>query len=417
MSRLRHLWQRPGLVRPLAMFLLALFCLLTAQGTGIRLFVHLFYLLLALLVLSFAWAWLNLRGLQVRREASVQRAQVGELVQERLLIENRWPFPRLWIEVQDHSDLPQHGGGLVTYLPAFARRRWTSRTACTLRGKFHLGPATLISGDPFGIFRLERPHGDANEVVVYPQTVPLARFALPNASLSGGRELRGRSPQVTASVAGVREYAYGDSLNRIHWRSTARAGRLIAKEFEHDPSAEVYVLLDMERRAHLLPGEDASGGELRDAESTEEYAVTAAASLARHLLDGSRSLGLIAWGQHHESLNPEREQRQLLKILEALAVLRAHGNQPLAELLLAESSRFSRSSTLLIVTPSLDERWVASVQQLIYRGVRAAVVLVDQGSFGGQGDVSAIQGKLAMLLVPCYLLRRGQGIAEALQAY
>jgi uncharacterized protein (DUF58 family) len=409
-------WRR-NLVRPAGLLLLALVCFLTAQGTGIRLFIHLFYLTLALLVLSFLWAWLNLRGLRVSREASAQRAQVGDIVAERLVIQNRWPFPRLWIELHDHSDLPQHGGGLVTYLPGHARRRWSSRTACTLRGRYTLGPATLASGDPFGIFRLERPFVATNELLVYPRTVPLPNFSVPPAELHGGPAVRSRSAQVTPSIASVREYMPGDPFNRIHWRTTARTGQLMVREFELDPTAEVYVVVDMQQKVHWTS--DAGplvrqAGELRSAESTEEYAVQAAASVARQLLGGNRAVGLIAWGQHRELLPAEREDRQVVKILEALAVLRAHGKRPLAEVLLAESLRFGRNCTLVVVTPALDDAWVASLQEVRYRGARAVAVLIDPASFGGREGMLPMRGKLAALHVPSYLLRRGQPLADAL---
>ena len=76
----------------------------------------------------------------------------------------------------------------------------------------------------------------------------------------------------------------------------------------------------------------------------------AAASIARHLLEQNRSLGLVSWGQHREVIPAERESRQLFKILEALSVLRAHGAQPLAEVLAGESTRFGRNCTLVIIT-------------------------------------------------------------------
>jgi uncharacterized protein (DUF58 family) len=404
-------WRR-SIIRPLGLLALALVCFLTAQGTGIRLFIHLSYLLLSLLVLSFVWSWLNLRGLRIERAASAQRAQVGDVVDERLLIENRWPFPRLWLEVQDCSDLPQHGGGLVTYLPAFARRRWVSRTTCTMRGKFTLGPATLSSGDPFGLFRLERVHGTTNELVVYPRAEALTSFVLPVAALPGGQASNGRTLEATASVAGVRDYVFGDGMNRIHWRSTARTGRLMVKEFELDPSAQAYVVLDMAREAYA----PLDGDGPRSPHNAEEYAVGAAVSIARYLLDGRRDVGMIAWGQHHELLTPEREERQMLKVLEALAVLRAHGAHPLAEVLTAEGMRFGRSSSLVVITPSLDQAWVAALQQLLYRGVRATVLLLDGRSFGAEDGGEATQGLLGTIGVPVYMLRRGQSVSEALAA-
>lgn len=405
---------RPWL-RPAGILVLALICFMAAQGTGIRLFLHLFYLLIALLVFSYLWAWSNLHGLRLVRETFTHRAQVGDSVRERVTIYNLWRFPKLWIELRDHSDMPQHSPGVVSYLPSQGRRRWVIRTPCSMRGKFTLGPTTIASGDPFGIFRLERNIPGTSEVLVYPPTVPLPGFVLPNAELPGGQEVRSRTHQVTPNVATIREYMPGDSFNRIHWRSTARIGELMVKEFELDPTAEVYIVLDMQERVQQRLIDEHTSRETRSAESTEEYAVLAAASIARHLLHQNRATGLVSWGQHREVIPAERESRQLFKILQALAVLRAHSVQSLAEVLAAEGVRFGRNCTVVIITPSLDERWVASLQQLLYRGSRAVVVLVDPQSFGGWHDSLTIQSRLAELRVPTYLFRQGQTLDEALR--
>lgn len=408
-------------MRPLGILALAIICFLTAQGTGIRLFFQLFYLLIALLALSYLWAWSNLRGLRVERETFTHRTQVGEEARERITVRNLWPLPKLWVELQDHSDLPNHGTGFVAYLPAHDRRRWSARTPCTMRGKFTLGPATLVSGDPFGIFRLERAVPGTSEVLVYPRTTPLPGFTLPSAELPGGQDVKSRTFHVTPNVATIRDYQPGDSFNRIHWRSTARTGQLMVKEFELDPTAEIYIVLDMQERVqqHIAPTKTTrstrQGRELRLAESTEEYGVQAAASIARQLLGQNRTVGLVSWGQHREVLPAERESRQLFKILEALAVLRAHGAQPLAEVLAAESVRFGRNCTLVLITPSLDERWIISLQHLLYRGVRAVVIFVDPQSFGGWSDSLGIQARLAELRVPLYPLAQGQSIIDALR--
>jgi uncharacterized protein (DUF58 family) len=413
--------QRRYYLRPIGILLLALLSFLAAQGTGIRLFFHLFYLLLALLVFSYLWAWSNLRGLRVERETFTQRSQVGDEARERITIRNLWGFPKLWVQLLDHSDMPSHGTGFVTYLPAHERRRWSARTLCTMRGKFRLGPATLISGDPFGIFRLERSVPGSNEVLVYPRTTALPGFSLPSAELPGGQDVRSRAFHVTPNVSTIREYQPGDSFNRIHWRSTARLNQMMVKEFELDPTAEVYLVLDMQERVQQILAPTRAGrgdrplNEQRIAESTEEYGVQTAASIARHLLEQNRMLGLISWGQHREVIPAERESRQLFKILEALAVLRAHGAQPLAEVLAAESVRFGRNCTLVIITPSLDERWAVSLQHLLYRGARAVVVLVEPQSFGGWRDSLAVQARLAELRVPTYVYAQGQSLAEALR--
>jgi uncharacterized protein (DUF58 family) len=408
-------------VKALGVLILAIACFVIAQGTNIGLFFNLSYVLLALLLMSYLWSWSNLQGLSIDRELGTRRAQVGEEARERIIISNRWPIPKLWVEVRDHSDMPHHSAGFVTYLPGGGRRRWTIRTPCTMRGKWTLGPMTLHSGDPFGIFRLERMAGGTGEVIVYPATIDIPQFRLPAAELQGGQDIRTRTFQVTPNVSTIREYVTGDSFNRIHWRSTARTGELMVKEFELDPTADVWVVLDMHERSQQIAATERTlfhdprrGRDIRVAESTEEYIIAAAASVSQHLLNHNRSVGLIGWGQHREVLPPEREARQLYKILESLAMLRAHGTHMLAEVLSAESTHFSRSSTAVIITASLNPIWVTGLQQLLYRGIRAVVIFIDPETFDSPPGTTAIMQRLAALRVQAYRVRQGQPLNEAL---
>ncbi len=409
-------------MKALGVFFLAILCFVIAQGTNIPLFFTLFYMLLALLVLSYLWAWSNLNGVKVEREIGTRRAQVGEEARERLTVTNRWPVPKLWVEVQDHSDMPHHGAGFVAYLPSHGRRRWTLRTPCTMRGKWTLGPVTLHSGDPFGIFRLERPAGAMGEVLVYPATVPLPAFQLPSAELQGGQDIRTRTFHVTPNVSTIRQYVMGDSFNRIHWRSTARTGELMVKEFELDPTADIWIVADMHERSQHVAGLERTlfydrrhGRDIRMPESTEEYIISGAASIAQHLLSQNRNVGLLAWGQHREVIPPEREARQLYKILESLAMIRAHGTHPLAEVLIAEGTQISRSSSAIVITAALDPMWVNSIQQLLYRGIRVVVIFVDPESFGSVPGTASIMQRLASMRVQVYRLKQGQPLGDALR--
>jgi uncharacterized protein (DUF58 family) len=408
-------------MKAIGIVMLAIICLVAAQGTSIPLFFYLFYLLLGLLLLAYLWARINLHGLHVTREAFKNRAQVGEEARGRLVLENHWPFPKLWVEVEDHSDMPLHPSGFVTYLPANATRRWIVRTPCVMRGKWTIGPATLQSGDPFGIFRVQRDVDATAEIIVYPATVDLPNFKLPTAELPGGSDVRSRTFHVTPNVSTIRGYTPGDSFNRIHWKSTARSGSLMVKEFELDPTADVWIVADMHSRSQVVSEIQRTlfydrrlDQEIEAPETTEEYIVSIAASLSRQLLNGNRNLGMLAWGQHREVIPPERESRQIYKIFESLAILRAQGNHRLAEVLVAEGAQFSKSATVIVITASVDPTWVNSLEQLIHRGVQTAVVLIDPQTFGGWPGADQIVSKLSELRVPVYRVEQGQPLDTAL---
>ena len=408
-------------MRAVGIFALAVVTFIIGLSSTIPFFYYLTYILLGLLVVAYLWAWSNMEGLELERESSANRAQVGETIRERITVHNTWWLPKLWVEIRDHSDIPSHGTGFVSYLPRRERRRWMLRTLCTLRGKWRLGPLSVHSGDPFGIFRLTRNVDLTHEIIVYPATVELPKFQLPTAELVGGQDVRSRTFHVTPNVSTIRQYVTGDSFNRIHWRTTARTGQLMVKEFELDPSADVWIVLDMEGRFHHAAPDanipaivDAIHGRTSIPNSSEEYAVTLAASLARHLLRLNRSVGMVAYGEQHHVIPPERESRQLYKILESLAMLRAKSDESLAEMLAAEGIRFGRNSSLLIITPSLDERWLGVLQRLIYRGSKAAVMFIDAKSFGGWRDPEPTFARMAELRVPVYRIKSGDALDRAL---
>ncbi len=187
-----------------------------------------------------------MRGLSLKRATRMQRSQVGKYFEETLELNNRSRWPKLWVEVHDFSDLPGHQvSRVVNSLGRRSISRWQVRTLCHQRGRFILGPVTLTSGDPLGIFRFTRDVPGTSSLVVTPATVPIPQFSPPIGYLPGGETMHRRTPYVTASVSGVRDYVPGDSFNRIHWPSTARTGRLISKEFELDPLSDVWIFLDM----------------------------------------------------------------------------------------------------------------------------------------------------------------------------
>jgi len=84
-------------------------------------------------------------------------------------------------------------------------------------------------------------------------------------------------------------------------------------------------------------------------------------------------------------------------------------------LLLAEGQRFSRATTLVIITSDVDPRWVTALQQHIYRGARAVIVFIDPLSYGGWNDPTTLLQHLVGLGIDVYRLQRDQVLDEALR--
>ena len=420
--------------------LLAVVALLGGLISGRGILFTMSYLLGLLLIFSFFWAWANISWLHLSRVTRTRRTQVGRPLEERFRVTNTGRLPKLWLQIRDFSSVPDHNASQV--VSGLGPRRgysWRTTTICTRRGRYQLGPLTLTTSDPFGLFEMNRVLDATTNVVVYPQTFDIHQFALPSGVLPGGDALRRRTHYVTTNAASVREYAPGDSFNRIHWRSTARRGRLIVKEFELDPLADIWLLPDMAMFEHVVdaaaakeatePAESIaldrtifgyrrrltrSEEVVRLPDATEEYTVTIAASLAQFFLRLDRAVGMLAYGQSQEFIQPDRGERQMNRILETLAVLRAEGQIPLRQLIQAEISLLPRGVTLIAITPSTDPVWANTARELQRRGSRVVTISVNPASFGGPDSSEDLVNLLRFNRITTYLVNKGDNLTAVL---
>ncbi|MBN1219207.1 MAG: DUF58 domain-containing protein [Anaerolineae bacterium] len=419
-----------NLQRSWVLFLLWFASLIATLSIGGPLFFSLTYLFTAILLFSFIWAWLNVHWIRVTRQIRARQVQVGGFIEEHFVMQNTGWLPKLWIQFKDESNLPGHRANrVISSLGGKSQKTWHVRTPCYQRGRFSLGPISLTSGDPFGLFEFtQRLSHFASHVVVYPMTVDLPTFQPPVGEQTGGEAVRRRTHYVTTNVSGIRDYVFGDSFNRIHWPSTARNNRMMVKEFELDPMADVWIFLDMERRVQAglsykdIPPPDLplvhweKLPEFKLPPSTEEYSVAVAASVAKHFLERNRSVGLITYANahHREIAQSDRGERQLARIYEMLAVAQAHGTIPLAEVLAAETLRFSRNITLVIVTPAVELQWVSVAHHIMSRGVRVTAIVIDPGSFGMPHHSLEVEIELTASHIPHYVVRQGDALGQVL---
>ena len=384
--------------------ILAAVTLVTGMSTGFGLVYRLLYVLVLTTLLSYVWGWLNLRSLQVEVDRRALRVRVGDAVEERITIRNLGSLPKPLLEVEDMTDLPGYSSGMAISLSSKTFRSWRTFTPARKRGVYTMGPVRVVSSDAFGLFRRERFLGDTERLVVYPRTFSVPGFAIPAAYLSGESSARRRSYDLTPHAASVRDYAFGDSISRVHWNSTARLGKLMSKEFDLGRSSDVWLVVDLHR--------DVQAGELE--ESTDEYGVSIAASLARKYLDSQLPVGLIAHGDEHYFLPAETGTGQFDRVMEFLAISKAEGPVPLEALLANEEKLWSYHSSLVVITSSPRQEWVTALKTLTRRRVRVAVVLLDGGSFGAFFNSLDVVPELYVAGIAPYLVRKGDDIAVAL---
>lgn len=382
-----------------------------------------------LTALSWLWARLSLRWIHIEREARSLRASVGDRFDERFELVNAGRLPCLWVEIVNESTLPAAAGSQVlTLIGRRQRRMYIARTWLTRRGRFPLGPTTLRSGDPFGLFYASQRSLARDHLVVLPMISEIKSFLSPPGLLPGGRVIRRKALGVTPHAAGVREYVPGDPLKSIHWPTTARRGQLMVKEFEQDPQAEVWLFLDAQAGVHAKlpyqpPQVDLTGAlfarrpRIELPPSSLEYAVSIAASLAHFFIRQKRAVGLATAAQIITVIMAERSERQEMKILETLAFVEDLGSLPLAGLVAAQAGQLPQGSSVILITPSVRAETLVAAEDLQRRNLRPVVILLLADTFGGPRGGAELHRSLLERGVPVCLIACGADLSETLSNF
>ncbi len=346
-------------------------------------------------LISYLWASTLARHLTLQREMRFGWAHVGDRLEERFTLTNSGTVPALWVEITDQTNMPNYSTSRVTGVDARSRNRWITQGLCSRRGIFTLGPTTLRAGDPFGLYTVTLPQTHSATLTVTPPVVPLPTIEI----APGGRVGEGRSRshpfERTVSSTGVRQHLPGDSLNAVHWPTSARQGQLYVRQFDSTPAGDWWIFLDIDQQVQLGHGQAA----------TEEHAIILAASLADRGIRAGKNVGLVAYGQRLIWRPPDHSDSQRHQLMQDLALLQP-GPHPLTNLLARTQPIAGRAASLIVITANASGNWVEALLPLRRRGVIPTVLLLDPISFGGAQPPASLRRQLAQLGIAHTLITR-----------
>jgi uncharacterized protein (DUF58 family) len=350
-----------------------------------------------LVVLSGAWViaytWIKslLNGLNILREMRFGWAQVGDQLEERFTLVNTAWVPTLWVKVIDHSDLPGYEVDVVRSVGGTSQFSWTKRGVCNRRGLFTLGPTSLETSDPFGLYSVYIHYQDSSTMMVTPPIIPLPSIQVATGGRVGEDRSRIYRRVRTVSASSVREYMHNEGMRFIHWPTSARKDDLYVRTFDSPQSSDWWIVLDVDKEVQVGDGQT----------GTEEHGIILGASLADKGLQIGKAVGLVTNGQNFVWLPPSVGDVQRWKILQSLALVKP-GDRPLAELL--ERTRFTigRRTSVVIITPSVDAQWVDGLMFLIQREIVPTVLLINPVTYGGESSNSRISSLLVSLGIQHY---------------
>lgn len=326
---------------------------------------------------------LQLRAITVLRRLPAE-AVVGQALQvEYEILVPGW-LPRYGIELYDRLGDDEH---LVpaAYLPHSTGRqvhrlRWTP----PVRGCRRFAGVRLECGFPLGLWparrELELP---AQELVVYPDAVALRQLQLLGADDPQNFAALSRQRGGHEEFYALHAYRPGDPLRAIDWRSSARTGELLVRQFEQPLDRSLWIVLDLAAPEHLGHG----------AASSAETMFRIAHSVALRARREDLPVGLV-WFQHGQlqTLPAATDERGYLQLREGLARVELEADSlPLEQALAAQSERLPRGGAWLLFNLAGTERRAALAAQARRQGGAPVVIEFDHDSFEQAGAGASLR--------------------------
>jgi uncharacterized protein (DUF58 family) len=389
------------------------------------------FALFGFIAVAVLWALFASMRISLKREIK-NEALVDENVPVTYKVTSFSPLPLYHVRVWDRlwrgraagneEQLSFEDPGYVGFL-RIRRTEWSEAMihfVPPVRGVLHFGPVGVEGGDPFGLFTFIRwlPVGD--ECLVLPTWLRMSALPSIPARL-GTREqdrLISREGQ-SHELLGVRAYAEGDNLRRVHWPLTAKHDELIVRQFEREVEEEMLVILDVDRRADIGDG----------AENALEYLITLASSIIHTASDMAKPWTFVIVGKTVDTFT-HRAKESLLNVQYALARLEASREDPI-ENYLEKIRKEYPSSACALLTARTDPGPAAAlsrIDSMIGEGVHSMLIRVDTDTFQGgiddavramidkrrtqQTPSAAKVSELATSRIPQITVSRGDNISE-----
>ena len=347
----RSVFPPEGIVYLLIMGVLFTGAMLTRQNTLLLVFA----MMVGPFVVNGSLAFGMLRAARIVRLAP-RRAMAGELFGVELSLSNRHPLLSVWMmSVRDeitHDRETLFAEVLFARVGPRAEQVGHYQLRLARRGRYRLGPLLVSSRFPLGLVERSRLFAMPDEVLVYPRIGRLT--PLWKGRSQGATELVAR-PQARAGVFHdefhrLREFRTGDNPRDIHWRTSARRGELILREYQQNRDVNLAVVLELWRPADKSPSPE----NVELIERTLSFALTLLIEHGRECRDGT--LSLASSGTTIFRWEGQPAVASLESLFDGLALLQP-GAAAETSLLLYETLHQSTASTqiVLLTTRPADE--------------------------------------------------------------
>jgi uncharacterized protein (DUF58 family) len=353
-------------------------------------------------------------GLRAARDPEVavsfkvgtERTLEESIVDAEIRLHSETPVDRLelLLDLPSGVEVVEPADSLAVRLRPGEERAIELGLRCVRWGVYDVGDIEVRARDPLRLVVWEQRFDSSHRLKAYPSAETVQRLLVPveTQALTGSEVARTKGDGI--EYADIRDYVPGDRLRSINWRASARKSTLVVNERHPERNTDVVLFVD-------------SFADLRGPDrSTLDDGVRAAATLATRYLARRDRVGLVAFGGVLRWLQPGMGLLQRYRLIETLVETGVEPTYTWRNVDVIPSQILPAKALVIALTPLVDPRFVAALQDLRARGYDLAVVEIDPVGIvdPGRNELEALAYRLWLLQRDVFRLRLERlGIAVA----
>lgn len=253
-------------------------------------------------------------------------------------------YPYVYVSFFDsHLLLNSDNYSQSLYISPFSKKEFVFDIECKYRGEYEIGIRDIFIEDFLGIMRLKYKIKETKKIVVYPKIEHLSRFDVFTSNISYSINISRSMFEDASNLKDLRDYSYGDSFKKIHWKLTARNSKLMVKNFHSTTDMNVNILLDLRN----------NGFSRENNIIIEDKLIEAAISVIHFYLSQSSAISFMYFNEELEIIKAS-DQNDFEFIYKTLSCLDFKQSIPLSDIVKLQCESSNLSTDLIIFTSIMD---------------------------------------------------------------
>lgn len=320
----------------------------------------LFYIVLMLPIISFIYLVIVYNAFRYGEKINKREYQKGEVLDYTMTIHNGTPLHILYFTVYMHMEgqmlIKDMRNEQLTLKP-FSQQTFHFNVPILYRGKYKIGISKIEVRDFLNLFCLRYLPEETKLIRVYPRILPLEELEIPYIRLSDNEYLSQRKNIGHTEIRDIREYIFGDSLKKIHWKLSSKFHKWMIKETNASSEKEFWVMLNLEEIV----------GEAEEVLKIEDRTIEVLVSLARVFLSTGIALKLCFFRSDQVTLEFSN-MNGFEQLYELLSFMPFDQKVSFEEMMRTFIDSIPEKQSVMVFTPVVDENHLDGLQKMHANG-------------------------------------------------